>query len=431
MLRSRSGSRAARSFVWVGFLLEVEELPLESVQHVDRRMPFDAFPRGHRRNGVGHPAVVVDRAIAKDLEILGGARRRSVGVGLVPGIDHADPVPRALGDAVHHRRLGDADRIEDRRYDVDDVMELVADAAGVRDAFGPGHHHAGARAAEMRGDLLDPAIGGVHRKRPGHGEVGIGFIGAPRRNHGQHLLHRESVAVEIGDLVRRAVHRAFGAHAVVAEDVDDQRVVEQAQLLDGFDDAADLVVAVGHVGGPDVDLAKVELLLVGRQRLPLGEEVRPGRKLGVRRHHAQLLLVCEDALADRVPAVVEQMHRADLVHPLLGRMVWRVRRARRVVDEPGPFRVGRGLRGDVLDAVIRHRGDQVPLALLAVVGVDRCRVAEQAARLPLVGVAADEAVKIAVALPDRPVGERSLRARLPDRHVVVLAEPGGGVSVLL
>ena len=127
------------------------------------------------------------------------------------------------------------------------------------------------------------------------------------------------------------------------QDVDDQRVVEQVELFDGFDDAADLVVAVGHVGGPDVDLAKVELLLVGGQRLPLGEEVRPGRQLGVRRHDAELLLVGEDALGDRVPAVVEEMHVGDLVHPLLGRMVRRVRCARRVVDEPRPFRVGRGL----------------------------------------------------------------------------------------
>ena len=248
---------------------------------------------------------MVERAVAEDLEVLGLARRRRVGVGLVPGIDHADPVPRALADAVHHRRLRDADRIEDRRYDVDDVMELVADAAGVLDALGPGHHHAGARAAEVRRDLLDPAIGGVHRKRPGHGEVGVGDIGAPRRHERQHLFDAVFEAVEIGDLVRRAVHRAFGAHAIVAEDVDDQRVVELAELLDRVDDAADLVVAVSHVGRPDVDLAQIKLLLVGRERVPLGQEVRPRRQLCVRRHDAELLLVLEDALGQLVPTLVE------------------------------------------------------------------------------------------------------------------------------
>ena len=111
-------------------------------------------------------------------------------------------------------------------------------------------------------------------------------------------------------------------------------------------------------------------------------------------------------------------------------MVRRVRRARRVVDEPGPFRVGRGLRLDVLDRVVGHRRDEVP-ARLAVVGMDRRGVAVEVARLPLARIAADKAVEIVVALTDRPVGERPLRTRLPGRHIVVLAEPGGGVAVLL
>ena len=152
--------------------------------------------------------------------------------------------------------------------------------------------------------------------------------------------------------------------------------------------------------------------------------------LGVGGNDAQSLLVREDALAHLLPAFVEQMHGADLVHPLLGRVVRRMRGARRVVDEPRPLRVGRRLGVDVLDGVVGHRGDQVP-ARLAVVGMDRRRVAEQVARLPLAGVAADEAVEVVVALPDRPLVERPGRGRRPDRHVVVLAEPGGRVAVLL
>ena len=65
------------------------------------------------------------------------------------------------------------------------------------------------------------------------------------------------------------IERAFGARAVVAADVDDQRVVELAHVLDGLDDAADLVVGVGEVGGVDVGLPDEHLLLVGRQRVPL------------------------------------------------------------------------------------------------------------------------------------------------------------------
>ena len=65
--------------------------------------------------------------------------------------------------------------------------------------------------------------------------------------------------------------------AVVAADVDDQRVVELAHVLDGLDHAADLVVGVGEIGGVDVRLADEELLLVGRQRVPLLQQRCPAR----------------------------------------------------------------------------------------------------------------------------------------------------------
>ena len=71
--------------------------------------------------------------------------------------------------------------------------------------------------------------------------------------------------------------RAFGAGAVVAADVDDQRVVELAHVLDGLNHAADLVIGVGDVGGEHFGLAGIELLLFGRQRVPLRQVVRPGR----------------------------------------------------------------------------------------------------------------------------------------------------------
>jgi len=41
----------------------------------------------------------------------------------------------------------------------------------------------------------------------------------------------------------------------VARDVDDQRVVELAQVLDGLDDAPDLMIGVGEVGAEDVGRA--------------------------------------------------------------------------------------------------------------------------------------------------------------------------------
>ncbi len=59
------------------------------------------------------------------------------------------------------------------------------------------------------------------------------------------------------------IEHAFGAGAVVAADVDDQRVVEFAHVLDGLDDAADFVVGVCEVGGINVGLLDEEFLLLG------------------------------------------------------------------------------------------------------------------------------------------------------------------------
>ena len=162
----------------------------------------------------------------------------------------------------------------------------------------------------------------------------IGLVGAPDVVPLHLLGDRQFDPVELQHFAGRAVWRAFGAGAVVAADVDDQRVVELAHVLDGLDHAADLVVGIGQVGGVDVGLADEELLLFGRERVPLLQQlIRPGRQLGVLRDHAELLLVGEDLIAQSVPALVEQMHVADLLDPLRRRVVRRMRAAGHVVEE--------------------------------------------------------------------------------------------------
>ena len=68
-------------------------------------------------------------------------------------------------------------------------------------------------------------------------------------------------AIEVSELVRCAVEHSFRAGAVVAADVDDQGVVELAEVFDGLDDPADLVVGVCEVRPVDVSLPGEELLL--------------------------------------------------------------------------------------------------------------------------------------------------------------------------
>jgi hypothetical protein len=51
-------------------------------------------------------------------------------------------------------------------------------------------------------------------------------------------------AVEVRHLVERALQGALGRGAVVADDAEDQRVVEDVQLLQGVDEPADVIVRV-------------------------------------------------------------------------------------------------------------------------------------------------------------------------------------------
>ena len=76
-------------------------------------------------------------------------RGRFVGARLVEGVGHAHAFNRLLLDAVDHFRRRNAGGFEERRHDVDHMMELRADAAGILDAVRPGNRHALAGAAKM------------------------------------------------------------------------------------------------------------------------------------------------------------------------------------------------------------------------------------------------------------------------------------------
>ena len=70
---------------------------------------------------------------------------------------------------------------------------------------------------------------------------------------GEPVLHRQ--------LVEGAGQRSLQARAVVPEDVDDERVLELAHLLDRVEQAADVPVGVLLEAGIDLHLPRVQLLL--------------------------------------------------------------------------------------------------------------------------------------------------------------------------
>ena len=71
-----------------------------------------------------------------------------------------------------------------------------------------------------------------------------------------------------GHIVRGAEDGAFRARAIVADDEDDQRVVQLTHVFHRLDHTADLMVGVSRVGCKNIRLTDEKLLLVGTERLP-------------------------------------------------------------------------------------------------------------------------------------------------------------------
>ena len=123
------------------------------------------------------------------------------------------------------------------------------------------------------------------------------------------------------------------------------------------------------------------------------------------------------------------MHVVDLVDPFRRGLVRCVGAAGNVVEEERLIGCRRVQLFEVLDGVIRHASDHV-VARLVAPRKDLRGVAEQKWR-PLIRLPAHEAVEILKAHPSRPLAERSGGAVLIVWRVVVLAEPGCGVAILL
>ena len=187
------------------------------------------------------------------------------------------------------------------------------------DPVGPVDDGAVAGAAPVRGDLLGPLERSVHGPRPTHRVVVVRAGRSELVHLAEHELGRLELghAVEVGHLVEGAVHGALGRGAVVADDVVDDRVVEDLEGLEGVDDPADVVVGVLEEAGVHLHLrSRTGLSSSGMSSHAVIDVVARG-ELGVGGDHAELLLPGEGLLALGVPAVGELA--LVLLDPLRGR----------------------------------------------------------------------------------------------------------------
>ncbi len=236
-------------------------------------------------------------------------------------------------------------------------------------------------------------------------------------------------AVEHQPLVERAVHGALGRCPVVADDVEDEGVVEDAEVLDRVDQAAHVVVGVRHEPGVHLHLTSQHRLQVLRHVVPRRDLRRSSGELGIGWDHAERLLLFEDLRPQRVPAGIEATPIP--LDPLRRRLVRGVRRAGREVHEERLVRQQRLL-------LAHPRAGPVGEVLREVVALPGCaprlhrRRALVQGRIPLVGLAADEPEEVLEpAAAGRPRIERPDRARLVHRHLVALAELRRRVAVQL
>ena len=264
-----------------------------------QRQPLDPR-RGVPRDG--GPALVVDAAVAEHLEVLRHVAFRRVAV--VEGVAHAHALVGLLVDAVDRLGLREPRGLEDGGRDVDDVMELVAQLAARLDARGPVHDRAVARPAPVRGDLLGPLVRRVHRVRPADRVVVVGLRRPELVDPLGHELGRlqRAGAVERDQLVEAAVHATLGARPVVADDVVDERVLEDAEVLERVEQPPDVMVGVLHEAGVDLHLPGEHRLEIVGDLIPGRDLLGPRRQLGLGRDHAELLLAGERLLAQRGPS---------------------------------------------------------------------------------------------------------------------------------
>ena len=157
----------------------------------------------------------------------------------------------------------DADHIVERRGDVVDVVELRARRLVRLDLLRPRNDERVARAAEMGGDELGVAEG----RAAGPGPAGVIHVVGQRTAEGleaaEFVERLDLLGDGVGNLILREQFAdgtvlTFGGGAVVAPDVEDDRVLALSGLVEVIHQLADLRIRVLAEAGVDFHQAQLK-----------------------------------------------------------------------------------------------------------------------------------------------------------------------------
>src|SRR6476659_1371330 len=149
------------------------------------------------------------------------------------------------------------------------MVELGANTTDIRNMARPRNSHSLPGPTEMGRHLLGPFEGRVKCPRPRDRHVRVGLVRSPVFVMQQLQRLRERQNAVVGrHLVKSSLQSAFGARTVVAANVDNERVVELALILNFLNDPANLMVGIGGISSENLSLARVEFLLKQRERIP-------------------------------------------------------------------------------------------------------------------------------------------------------------------
>src|SRR5215510_6089488 len=154
---------------------------------------------------------MIQSAVAEHLEVLGIMPARLAGVLTTESVGQTHTLDWLLRHAVRHCWLGDAHHLKDRRQNINRVMELGTDLAGVFNALRPGDNHAIARASEVRGDLLGPLERRITSPSPAYRVVRRSAWQPELVDAVQHLLEGRLEPIKRHDLVGGTRQRTLGA----------------------------------------------------------------------------------------------------------------------------------------------------------------------------------------------------------------------------